>query len=138
MKILAEVIVPAPIQAVWRAFNDPAEIVGWDASDEWHTIRASNDLRVGGQLNLRIEAKAETSGFDFSAIYTRVEPNHLIEWRQMSDNRLVCVTFAEHGAGTVVRQTFDADPTIPHDEERAEWQGVLDNFRRHVTAKHGV
>ncbi len=138
MKIIIEVKIPAPIEAVWRAFNDPAEIVQWDASDEWHTIRASNDLKVGGLLELRIEAKDGKSGFDFAATYTQVEPNCLLEWRQVDDDRLVRVEFSESGIGTVVRQTFEADSMIPRDEERSDWQGVLDNIGRHVAAKHGA
>lgn len=136
MKIITETEILAPIDAVWRAFNDPDDILQWDASDEWHTIAVSNDLKVGGLLELRIAAKDGKSGIDFTATYTQVEPSCLIEWRQMDDDRLVRVEFAETGTGTVVRQTFDADPTIPGDEERADWQGVLDNFGRHVAAKH--
>ncbi len=136
MKIITETKIPAPIDAVWRAFNDPDDILQWDTSDEWHTITASNDLKVSGLLELRIEVKDGKSGFDFAATYTQVEPNRLIEWRQMDDDRLVRMEFAENGTSTVVRQTFNADPTIPNDEERADWQGVLDNFGRHVAAKH--
>lgn len=138
MKIIIEVSIPAPIDAVWHAFNDPAQIVQWDASDEWHTTRASNDLKVGGQLKLRIEVKNGNSGFDFTATYTQVKSNRLLEWRQVDDDRVVRVEFAESGAGTIVRQRFDADPTIAHDEERADWQGVLDNFKQYVAAKHGA
>lgn len=138
MKIITETKIPAPIDVVWRAFNDSDDILQWDSCDEWHTITASNDLKVGGLLELRIEAKVGKSGFDFVAIYTQVEANCLIEWRQMDDDRLVRVDFSENGTGTIVRQTFDADPTIPSDEERADWQGVLDNFGRYVAAKHYV
>ncbi|MDN5788895.1 SRPBCC domain-containing protein [Pseudorhodobacter sp.] len=138
MKIIAETKIPAPINVVWRAFNDPDDILQWDTSDEWHTIKASNDLKVGGLLELRIEAIDGKSGFDFAATYTRIELNRLIEWRQMDDDRLIRVEFSENGAGTVVRQTFNADPKIPSDEERADWQGVLDNFGRHVAKKHGA
>ena len=89
-------------------------------------------------LELRIESKVGKSGFDFAAIYTQVETNRLIEWRQMDDDRLIRVDFSENGTGTIVRQTFNADPTIPSDEEQADWQSVLDNFGRHVAAKHYI
>lgn len=138
MKIIAETKIPAPIDVVWRAFNDPNDILQWDSCDEWHTITASNDLKVGGLLELRIESKVGKSGFDFAAIYTQVETNRLIEWRQMDDDRLIRVDFSENGTDTIVRQTFNADPTIPSDEEQADWQGVLDNFGRHVAAKHDI
>ncbi|WP_413521277.1 SRPBCC domain-containing protein [Psychrobacter glacincola] len=135
MKIITETKISAPIDVVWHAFNDPNDILQWDSCGEWHTITASNDLKVGGFLELRIESKVGKSGFDFAAIYTQVETNRLLEWRQMDDDRLIRVDFSENGTGTIVRQTFNADPTIPSNEEWADWQGVLDNFGRYVAAK---
>ena len=67
MRIRTEVLIDAPLDVVWRAFNDPAEITQWDASDDWRTTWASNDLRVGGLLRLRIEPRHGEAGFDFAA-----------------------------------------------------------------------
>ena len=135
MKIITETKIPASIEIVWLAFNDPNDILQWDFSDEWHTITASNDLKVGGLLELRIESKVGKPGFDFAAIYTQVETNRLIEYRQMDDDRLIRMDFFENGTGAIVRQTFNADPKIPSNEEQADWQGVLDNFGRYVATK---
>jgi uncharacterized protein YndB with AHSA1/START domain len=93
----------------------------------------SNDLRVGGLLELRIDAKDGGTGFDFAATYTRLEPKGLIEWRT-DDDRYVRVEFIEIGTGVIVRQTFDAEATPPVDEQRLVWQAVLDSFTRHVAA----
>jgi len=136
MKIMTEALIAAPIETVWRMFNDPADIVLWDASNDWRTTWASNDLQVGGQLRLRIEAKHEGPGFDFTATYTKLEPLRTIEWRT-DDDRHVRVEFAKTDAGVIVRQLFDAEPTLSVDEQRQDWQGVLDNFARHVTALVG-
>ena len=138
MKITTEAKISAPVDVVWRIFNDPEDIVQWDRSDEWQTIKASNDLKIGGLLELRIEARDGKSGFHFTATYTRVELNRLIEWRQMDDDRLIRVEFTENGVATVVRQTFNADPEIPEGEERADWQSVLENFARYVAKKHAA
>ncbi|GGJ64762.1 MULTISPECIES: SRPBCC domain-containing protein [Alphaproteobacteria] len=136
MKITTEALIDSPIETVWRAFNDPADIVQWDASDDWRTTWASNDLQVGGLLKLRIEPRHDGTSFDFAATYTRLEPMRVIEWRT-DDDRHVRVEFAETEAGVVVHQTFDAEPTPSVDEQRQDWQGVLDNFARHVTAIAG-
>lgn len=136
MKIMTEALIDAPIGTVWRTFNDPADIVLWDASDDWRTTWASNDLQVGGLLKLRIEPRHEGTGFDFTATYTRLEPMRVIEWRT-DDDRHVRVEFAETEAGIIVHQLFDAEPTPSVDEQRQDWQGVLDNFARHVTAPAG-
>lgn len=131
MKITIEANIVASITDVWRAFNRPQDIVQWDASAEWHTTKASNDLKVGGKLSLRIEAKDGSTGFDFAATYVQIEPNRLIEF-QMDAQRMVRVAFIETDAGVTVRQTFDAESTHSEDQERSEWQAVLDNFTRHV------
>lgn len=133
MKITIDTDIAAPIDAVWRAFNDPHDILQWDASADWHTTRATNDLRVGGRLELRIDAKDGGSGFDFVATYTRVEPQRLIEWR-VDDDHHVRVEFIENSTGVTVRQTFDADATASVEDQRQDWQGVLDSFAQHATA----
>ncbi len=45
-KITIETNVAATIADVWRAFNEPDDIVEWDAAEDWYTPRASNDLIV--------------------------------------------------------------------------------------------
>ena len=138
MNLTVETAVAAPVAAVWRAFNEPDDILQWDASDEWYTTRASNDLTVGGRLSLRIEPTDGGTGFDVVATYTRIEPNRLIECRmddgQLAD-RFVLVEFFETAAGVTVRQTFEADPAQPDGSQRADWQAVLDRFARYVASK---
>src|SRR3546814_10545184 len=68
-----------------------------------------------------------------TATYTKLEPMRVIEWRT-DDDRHVRVEFAETEAGVIVHQTFDAETAPSVDEQRQDWQGVLDNFARHVTA----
>jgi len=135
MKITIETNVAAPIADVWRAFNNPDDIVHWDASDDWHTTWASNDLKLGGKLLLRIEPNDGGKGFDFAAIYTQVELNRLIEFRE-DDDRMVHMEFIETDTGVILRQTFDAEPKHPEDKQRSEWQAVLDRFARHVELRH--
>ena len=35
MRIRTEVLIDAPLDVVWRVFDDPAEITQWHASDDW-------------------------------------------------------------------------------------------------------
>ena len=131
MKITIETNVAASIADAWRAFNNPDDIVRWDASDDWHTTGASNDLKVGGKLLLRIEATDGGMGFDFAATYTQIELHRLIEFRE-DDDRMVRLEFIETDTGVTIRQTFDAESKHPKDKQHSEWQGVLDRFARHV------
>ena len=133
MRIRTEVLIDAPLDVVWRAFNDPAEITQWDASDDWRTTWASNDLRVGGLLRLRIEPRHGEAGFDFAATYMWVEPMRRIDWR-MEDGRHVRVDFRETGAGVMVNQAFDAEAVPSIEEQYRDWQGVLESFACHAAA----
>ncbi len=137
MKITIETNVAAPIVHVWRAFNDPDDIVQWDASDDWHTTWASNDLKVGGKLLLRIEASNGGMGLDFAATYTQIELNRLIEYREDND-RIARLEFIQTDTGVIIVQTFDAESTVPEDQQRSEWQAVLDRFARYVERQCGA
>ena len=47
--ITVETTVNAPVEKVWQSWTRPEHIMQWNnASDDWHTPRAENDLRVGG------------------------------------------------------------------------------------------
>ena len=49
-----------------------------NASNDWHTPRAENDLKVGGKFLYRMEAKDGSSEFDFDGTYEQVKINELI------------------------------------------------------------
>jgi uncharacterized protein YndB with AHSA1/START domain len=132
MKITVESAINAPLPNVWDAFNTPADIKQWNAaSDDWHTTHSTVDLREGGQFLSRMEAKDGSSGFDFGGTYTRVVPQQLVEYR-MGDGREVKVEFAKQGNGTHVKTVFDAETQNSPEMQRAGWQAILDNFKRHV------
>ncbi len=137
MKITVESIVKAPIQRVWDAYNSPADIVQWNAaSPDWHTPRATVDLREGGRFVSRMEAKDGSFGFDFGGTYTKVVPLKSIAYR-MDDNREATVDFSVQGATCVVTVTFDAETQNSAEMQRGGWQAILDNFARHVGGTGG-
>ncbi|QTD44499.1 SRPBCC family protein [Ottowia testudinis] len=135
MKITIETTVNAPIERVWAAWNDPRAIEQWNAaSPDWHTPRASVDLREGGQFSSRMEARDGSMGFDFAGTYTRIEPQRLIEYA-MGDQRKVRVEFIPSDNSVTVRETFDAEGAHSVEQQRAGWQAILDNFARHVEGR---
>lgn len=78
-QITVETSVHAPIAKVWNMYTSPTDIVNWNAaSDDWHTTKATVDLRVGGEFSSRMEAKDGSFGFDFAGTYTKVETHKLI------------------------------------------------------------
>ncbi|HEX6104446.1 MAG TPA: SRPBCC family protein [Gemmatimonadales bacterium] len=136
MKITVETLVKAPLDRVWDAWNNPADIEQWNtAQEDWHTTRSSVDLREGGKFMARMEAKDGSEGFDFEGTYTRIVPRRTIEYR-MSDGREVRVEFAERDGAVLVTETFDPESENPPELQRTGWQAILDNFGRHVEARN--
>lgn len=131
MKITVETTVDAPIEKVWRAYNNPQDIMQWNAaSDDWHTTASSVDLRVGGAFSSRMEARDGSMGFDFAGTYTKIIPHELIAYS--FGDRMAQITFKESSQGVVVRVTFDSEPTNSIEQQRAGWQSILDNFKRYL------
>src|SRR3977135_4303358 len=94
--------VNAPVEKVWKLWTGPEHIIKWNnASDDWHTPRAENDLRPGGSFLSRMEAKDGSMGFDFGGIYDVVRNNEYIEYT-IGDGRKVKITFTGQGDKTKV------------------------------------
>jgi uncharacterized protein YndB with AHSA1/START domain len=133
MKISVETTVSAPIHKVWRAYTAPEDVKQWNAaSDDWHTTKATADLRVGGAFSSRMEAKDGSMGFDFAGTYTKLVENKLIEYS--FGDRVAQVEFADSPSGVRVRVTFDSEPTHSVEQQQGGWQAILNNFKRHVEA----
>lgn len=117
---------------VWPFFNEPKHIVNWNfASDDWRCPHAENDLRVGGRLCSRMEAKDGSSGFDFEAIYDDVEHEVKVAYT-MTDGRQAETRFEDLGGRTRVATTFDAEQENPAEMQRMGWQAILDNFKQYA------
>lgn len=132
--ITVSATVPAPVDKVWNLWTTPEHICRWNqASDDWHTPRAENDLRTGGSFTYRMEAKDGSFGFDFGGTYDQVTENELISY-SMSDGRKVRVTFQQEENAVRVTETFDAEVENPVEMQREGWQAILDNFRKYAEA----
>lgn len=133
-KITVESTVKAPIEKVWKFWSAPEHIMQWNnASDDWHTPRAENDLQKGGKFSTRMEAKEGSFGFDFEGIYDEVIPHEVIAYT-MGDGRKVNIIFAGEGNETKVTETFDPESQNPVEMQQAGWQAILDNFKKYTEA----
>lgn len=132
MSITVRTTVNAPLDRVWRCWTEPEHVTQWCfASADWEAPTARNDLRPGGTFMTRMQAKDKSFGFDFGGTYTKVQPMTRIEY-DMGDARHVSVSFAETAAGVEVVETFDAEKENPDEKQRAGWQAILDNFKKHA------
>ncbi|HRG89282.1 MAG TPA: SRPBCC family protein, partial [Chitinophagales bacterium] len=131
-QVTISAVINAPVDKVWKQWTTPADIMNWNnASPDWHTPRAENDLRVGGSFSSRMEAKDGSFGFDFGGVYDEVETHKVIAYT-LGDNRKVRVVFESNGSNTTVTETFDAENQNPVEMQRAGWQAILDNFKKYV------
>ena len=132
--ITVEAAVNAPVEKVWQFWTMPDHIVKWNnASDDWHTPYAENDLRVGGKFLSRMEAKDGSSAFDFTGSYDEVLINELIAYK-IADGRKVKITFTSSGNGCIVKETFEAEGVNSDELQRNGWQAILNNFKEYVEA----
>ncbi|MCK1737748.1 SRPBCC family protein [Bradyrhizobium sp. 138] len=133
MRITVETSVAAPIDQVWQAYTTPADIVTWNtASDDWHTTKATVELREGGAFSSRMEAKDGSMGFDFAGTYTKIVEHERIEY--VFGDRKAEIEFVPGPKGIVVRVVFDSEPTHSVEQQQGGWQAILDNFARYVEA----
>jgi len=131
-KITVGVTINSAVDKVWNLWTDPMHIVHWNnASDDWHTPKAENDLRPGGKFVSRMEARDRSTGFDFSGVYRKVTHHELIEYT-LDDGREVQVTFASKNNQTKLTEIFEAEQENTTELQQMGWQSILDNFKNYV------
>ena len=134
-KITVSALVKTPIETAWNTWINPTDIVQWNtASDDWHTTKAENDVRVGGTFSYRMEAKDGSMGFDFAGVYENIIPHKHITY-SLGDNRKVTIDFLAENNHTKVIETFDAEQTNSLELQRCGWQAILDNFKKIAESK---
>lgn len=129
-KITIKATIYAPIEKAWQYFTEPQFIKQWNnASPDWHTPAASNDLTVGGKFSYTMAAKDGSFSFDFEGIYDDVQENKYIAY-SLGDGRKVEVIFETNGDTVEVTETFDPENQNPVEMQRGGWQAILDNFKK--------
>jgi uncharacterized protein YndB with AHSA1/START domain len=136
-KITVESTVNVPVEKVWHLWTTPEHITQWsNASDDWHTPHAENDLREGGSFISRMEARDGSYGFDFGGVYNEVKTNKVIAYT-MGDGRKVRVSFSGSDNETHISETFEAEDENSVDLQRGGWQAILNNFKKYAESLAG-
>ena len=131
-EITIQTTVDAPIEKVWKYWNEPEHITKWNfASDDWQCPGAENDIRVGGKFSFRMEAKDGSFGFDFWGTYDEIKTNELIAYT-MGDERKAKVTFTSNGNSTHITTIFEAENQNPVELQKGGWQAILNNFKKYT------
>jgi len=130
--ITVESTMKAPVKKAWKFWTMPEHIIKWNnASDDWHTPFAENDLQVGGKFLSRMEAKDGSFGFDFVGVYDQVIVAELIEYT-IGDGRKVKINFISAGNETKVVETFEAENVHSIELQKGGWQAILNNFKKYI------
>jgi uncharacterized protein YndB with AHSA1/START domain len=133
-QIKVEALVDAPLGKAWEYWTSPDHITKWyAASDDWHTPRASNDVKVGGRFTFRMEARNRSAGFDFTGTYTLVSPHEHLHCL-LGDGRHLDIRFLPEGNRIRVIEEFEAEKTNSTEHQRMGWQAILDSYKRYVEA----
>ena len=124
--------VKAPLQKVWECYTQAEHMTGWNfASDDWECPVATVDLREGGSFSSRMQAKDGSFGFDFCAIYTKVNAPASLSY-VMEDGRTADVTLRAEGEYVHVAVRFDIEKQNSRAMQRDGWQAILNNFKTYV------
>ncbi|RFZ86109.1 ATPase [Mucilaginibacter terrenus] len=131
-KITVEATANAPVEKVWKLWNNPADIMIWNTADpSWHTPSSENDLRVGGKFKNRMEAKDGNFGFDFEGVYDSVVLNKEITYT-MADGRQATTLFTEEDGKTHLTTTFDPETQNGPEFQKQGWQSILNSFIKYA------
>ena len=130
--ITVEATINAPVEIVWHYWTDPEHITQWNnASPDWHTPTAENDLTVGGKFTSRMEAKDGSMGFDFGGTYTAVTPDSHLAYT-LDDDRKVTIDFTSEEDNTKIVETFEAESQNSIELQQGGWQAILNNFKKYA------
>jgi len=130
--IKIEAIINKPIEQVWECWTKPEHITKWCfASDDWHAPSSSSDLKVGGKISTRMEAKDGSFGFDFWGTYDEIITNIKIAIT-MGDGRKWDTYFSIVDGNVKIVEEFEAESENPIEMQQAGWQMILNNFKKYV------
>jgi uncharacterized protein YndB with AHSA1/START domain len=131
-KFNIQAVVNAPVEKVWSYWTETEHITQWNnASEDWHTPHAENDLRVGGEFVYRMEEKESGEGFEFGGTYDEVKPFQKIAYT-LGDGRQVVANFIEDNNQVKIAQIVEAETARPVEQQQEGWQAILDNFKAYV------
>ena len=126
--LTVQVTMPVDTTIAWEFWTTPYHIMQWNqASPEWHTPAASNDVRVGGELAWTMAAKDGSMSFVFGGTYTAVVPLQHLAYT-LGDGRKVTVDFVATADVTQVTERFEPEGVHPPEMQQAGWQAILDSY----------
>jgi uncharacterized protein YndB with AHSA1/START domain len=136
--ITVSTIVNQPIVTVWRMWTNPNHITQWNnASEDWHTPKAVNDVKTGGKFTFTMAARDGSVSFDFGGTYTNVIEKELIEYT-LEDDRKVSIQFINNGDNVELIERFEPESENTLELQEMGWQAILTNFKNYTEESQRV
>lgn len=136
LSITVATTVEASLDKVWESWTSPEAIMEWNtASPDWHTTKASNDLREGGHFSSTMAAKDGSFSFDFGGVYTNIVPKELIEYT-LGDGRKVSIRFSQEDQMVRITESFEPESQNTLALQKGGWQNIMDSFKNYVNSKN--
>lgn len=133
--ITVKTTVKKQINEVWAIWTEPKHIVKWNnASPDWHTPKASNDLTQGGKFSSTMAAKDGSMSFDFEGIHDSIETHKSIK-STLGDGRKMEVEFQAKGNETHIVEKFEPESENTLELQQSGWQAILNNFKQYAEAQ---
>jgi uncharacterized protein YndB with AHSA1/START domain len=134
MMITVSIGIFAPIEQIWKRWNDPKDIQQWNnINEDWHTPLVENDCRPGGKFLYRMGTKDGRLSFDFTGKYDEVVKHELISYT-LNSGRTATITFSQDQP-VILTESFEPDDEPSVEEQRDFCQAILNSFKRYVEGK---
>jgi uncharacterized protein YndB with AHSA1/START domain len=84
----------APVASVWKAWNDPDQVMKWWGPDKFTSPSCKMNFREGGTTLVCMRAPREFGGQDMynTWLYTKIVPmeriEHVLDWADKDGNRI--------------------------------------------------
>ncbi|HEU0072709.1 MAG TPA: SRPBCC domain-containing protein [Dehalococcoidia bacterium] len=128
-------VLEAPIERVFAAWTDPAQMARWFFVQETWSADVENDLRVGGAFSIKMRAE-DGLQFDCGGVYQEIEPptRLVFSWTSyaVADTR---VTIELRDAGGATELTLIHEDLVDIDVRKSHaegWGGCLVSLDRYL------
>jgi uncharacterized protein YndB with AHSA1/START domain len=101
------------------------------ASPDWHTTSATNDLRIGGTFCSHMAAKDGSASFDFAGTYIEVVPQSILAYN-LGDERKVVTIFSDEGETTRITTVFEPETENEPVLQQQGWQAIMQSFKEYT------
>ena len=129
INIDVSVTLDLPVKEAWELYTNPLHITKWYFADSsWHAPHATNDLTIGKDFHIYMEAKDKSFGFDFSGTYKDIRIYQSLDI-VLGDLRTLKVTFQENQGKTTITQLFEAEKENPIELQKQGWQAILNQLK---------